>query len=135
MALIMVFTLKNCATQNINPSEYQRQWMLVEFQNFDKETLIKNKAQLDLSATKSPRNQYRAFAGRNKIFLNADFQSRGKVEFSKIGSTAMGCENMNLESAFTKALPTMTKYKIDGNKMTLSDGKGHEMKFIASDWD
>lgn len=135
IALVMVFTLKNCGAQKIDASTYQRQWMLVEFQKFDKNVLLKHNAHLDLSPTKSPKNEYRAFMGCNKIFLNADFQSHGKVVFSKIGSSLMACNNMDLEYAFAKALPTMTQYKIEGHRMTLSDGKGNEMKFIASDWD
>ena len=134
--LMLMFFLQNCATQPLNADVYQRQWMLVSFKDYSKETLVKNKAQLDLSPTKSPQHQYGADMGCNKMFLKAEFFQGGKVKFSDVGSTMMYCEGkMKLEDDFAKALPTMTQYSIKGHEMTLSDGKGNQMKFIAADWD
>ena len=74
--------------------------------------------------------------GCNKMFLTATFYSNGTVKFSDIGSTMMYCEgNMDLETAFAKSLPTMTKYQIDGHHLTLINDKGEKMKFVAADWD
>lgn len=110
--------------------------MLVEFKNFSKDFLVKNKANLDLSATKSPKNQYNAFMGCNRMFMTADFQAGGRAEFSKVNSTMMLCqENMELEMAFATELPKMKHYKIDGHFLTLSAENGEKMKFIAADWD
>lgn len=110
--------------------------MIIEFKNYSKSELVDAKGYLDLSATKSPENQYSAFMGCNRMFMKAHFKGDGKVEFSKVGSTLMACEkNMQLEFDFTKALPTMNRYKIEGHYLTLEDGNGNRMKFIASDWD
>lgn len=132
----LLFSLVSCATSKADPVQYQRQWMLISFKDYPREELIKNKAQLDLSATKSPHNQYSAFAGCNRMFFTAQFSANGKVKISNVGSTLMACENgMKLESDFGQELTKMTQYKIEGHLLTLMNGKGSEMKFVAADWD
>lgn len=42
---------------------------------------------------------------------------------------------MELENEFQKKFKTMTKFKVEGHFLTLSDNKGNSMKFVASDWD
>lgn len=133
---LALFLLMNCTSQKPDYAKLHRQWMLVEFKNFSKDFLVKNKANLDLSATKSPKNQYNAFMGCNRMFMTADFQAGGRAEFSKVNSTMMLCqENMELEMAFATELPKMKHYKIDGHFLTLSAENGEKMKFIAADWD
>ena len=130
------FIFQSCASGKNNPDELNRQWMLVEFQNFSRDLMVKNNAQMDLSQTKSPKNLWKAKMGCNQMFFEADFKANGTVKFSDVGSTMMYCENsMKLEDAFVKALPLMTKYKIDGHHLTLTDAKGNQMKFVAADWD
>lgn len=107
---------------------------MVAYKDYSKAFLTESKAQIDLSPVKSTR--YGAFMGCNRMFLSADFFKNGTVKFSDPGSTMMYCEGrMDLESDFAKDLPTMTKYKIEGHNLTLSNEKGIEMKFIAADWD
>lgn len=45
------------------------------------------------------------------------------------------CQDMNLEMAFQKKIETMTTYSIEGHFLTLSDGNGNSIKFVAADWD
>ncbi|WP_304344275.1 META domain-containing protein [Chryseobacterium koreense] len=113
-----------------------RQWMLVEFQNFSRDLMVKNRANMDLTSMKTNPNQYGAEMGCNKMFFTAKFYSDGSVKFSNVGSTMMYCENnMDLETAFAKSLPTISKYKVTGHYLTLSNDAGETMKFIAADWD
>ena len=127
---------QSCVSQKLSSGEFQRQWMLVKYKDYSRDFLVENKAQLDLSARKTNPNQYSAFMGCNQMFTTAEFYKNGTVKFSDVGSTMMYCEGkMQLESDFGKDLPKLTKYKIDGHQLTLSDGKGLEMKFIAADWD
>ena len=139
MAILVAFGFLIIQSCNSNPtvSEHiNRQWMLIEFQNFSRELMVKNRANMDLATTKSGPNQYGASMGCNRMFFTAKFNGKGVVKFSDVGSTMMYCDqNMDLENAFGKALPTMTSYKIEGHHLTLSDGKGNHMKFVASDWD
>lgn len=133
---LIIFSLNECAAHTSNTQSYQRKWMLVELQGFNKENLIKAGATLDLSPTKSPQNHFRAYMGCNQIFLTAKFMSKNNVKFSDIASTRMYCqETMPLETSFTQTLPMMTQYKMEGHYLLLSDGEKNHMKFIASDWD
>ena len=131
-----ILFLQNCSTKSLVSENINRQWMLIEFQDFPRDLMVKNRANMDMSLTKTNPNQYGATMGCNKMFFGAKFNSNGTVKFSDIGSTMMYCEgNMDLESAFTKFLPTMTKYKVEGHHLTLSNDKGERMKFVAADWD
>lgn len=135
ISFISLIFFTNCTSQMSNTENTKREWMLVEFQDFTKELMVKNKAKLDLSSAETGK-RFTANMGCNSMFGQATFKANNKVEFSQIGSTMMYCDqNMGLETAFGKILPTMTSYKIEGHRLTLSNDKGEIMKFIASDWD
>lgn len=136
IAIFGLLILANCTTQKTNaPENIQREWMLVEFQDFSKDVMTSNKARLDLS-NKEKTNQFSANMGCNNMFGNVSFNVDGTVKFSEIGSTMMFCDRaMELEQAFGKELPTMTNYKVEGHYLTLSNSSGKVMKFVASDWD
>lgn len=128
--------LMNCSSQTPNLPHINREWMLVEFRDFGKDLMIKNKAKLDLSKITDSNKRFNANMGCNGMFGQAIFKTNGKVTFSQIGSTEMYCtDNMNLESEFAKVLPTITTYKIEGHRLTLSNQDGALLKFVAADWD
>ncbi|SFI30390.1 META domain-containing protein [Halpernia frigidisoli] len=133
------FLLGNCSSQKQNSESDQNlrhEWLFVSFQNFSKEKLVKSEAKINLNIRSENKDQYSAKMGCNSLFFTAKIKSGNKIEFSQVGGTKMYCEGMmDLESAFGKALPMMTSYKVDGHYLTLSDGKGNEMKFLAADWD
>lgn len=134
-AIAMLF-LANCATKISTQENVKRQWMLVEFQNFSKDLMVKNNANLDLSSWSEENTKFTAKMGCNGMFGTANFKENKIVEFSQIGSTMMYCDkNMELEAAFGKALPMMKNYSIDGHFLTLTDSDGNKMKFVAADWD
>lgn len=136
MIISTLFFVINCTPQKIQTENINREWMLVEFQNFNKDLMIKNNAKLDLSKTTNSAPRFTATMGCNGIFGQATFKANGKVVFSAIGSTEMFCaENMNLETEFVKVLPTITTYKVEGHRLTLSKKDGTRLKFVASDWD
>ena len=135
VAIFVLLLLSNCTTQTKVPQEVKREWMLVEFQNFTKEEMMTNRAQLNL-AHQTPSGTFSANMGCNNIFGQAIFNSAGTVQFSEIASTEMYCDKgMDLESAFSKELPAMTNYKVEGHYLTLSNAAGKKMKFVAADWD
>lgn len=136
MLIAGLLLLMNCSSQTANFIDFKREWMLVEFQNFNKDLMIKNKAKLDLSKTTNSAPRFTATMGCNGIFGQATFKANGKVIFSQIGSTEMFCaKNMNLETDFVKVLPKITTYKVEGHRLTLSNKDGTRLKFVASDWD
>lgn len=126
----------SCSTAKLNNQHYQREWMLVSFDGFTKEELVKNKAEINLTAS-ATEGEIRgtAMMGCNRMFFTSKFKSKNKVEFSGLGSTLMACQEMNLETEFTKVFEKMTRYEINGHFLTLYDDKGTQMKFIAADWD
>lgn len=136
LALFALLILANCSTQKTTTSTMiEREWMLVEFQDFSKEVMVANKANMNLTHVKST-SKFSAKMGCNNMFGTAIFGKNGTVKFSEVGSTMMFCDQaMELEAAFGKALPTMTKYKTEGHYMILSDNNGNAMKFLAADWD
>ncbi|MCX8522547.1 META domain-containing protein [Chryseobacterium formosus] len=114
----------------------QRQWMLVSFDQFSKDQLVKNKAEINLTAEKKDgKIRGTAFMGCNRMFFNSEFKSKNRVEISGVGSTLMACQEMDLETKFAQSFEKMTRYQIEGHFLTLSDEKGNQMKFIAADWD
>lgn len=135
VALFVLLFLANCTSQMTNSENVKKEWMLVEFQDFSKEAMVANKANINFTNIKDA-GKFSANMGCNSMFGTATFSGNGMVKFSQVGSTMMFCDKaMDLESAFTKALPTMTKYKMEGHYLILSDSAGKSMKFVASDWD
>ena len=134
-AIFALLLLANCATQKKVSPNLKREWMLVEFQNFSKEILVSNKANINFTNLNDG-GKFSAKMGCNNLFGTATLNGNESVKFSQIGSTMMFCDQaMDLETTFNKALPMMTNYKIEGHYLTLSDSKGNLMKFVASDWD
>lgn len=126
----------SCSTAKLNNQHYQREWMLVSFDGFTKEEFIKNKAEINLTVPATDgKIRGTAMMGCNRMFFTSKFKSKNKVEFSGLGSTLMACQEMNLETEFTKVFEKMTRYEINGHFLTLYDDKGTQMKFIAADWD
>lgn len=135
-AVLFLALMVNCSSTRLKNPFIQREWMLVSFNDFTKDQLIKNKAGINLT-TKKEGNKIRggAFMGCNRMFFTAEFKNNGKVEISGLGSTMMACQNMDLETAFSKKIEKITKYSLEGHFLTLYDDSGNKMKFVAADWD
>ena len=95
---VVFFTLLasiiNCKPKTIqqnsatNQNDLKRVWMLVEFQNFKKEDLIKNNAQINLTDLQNPT----ANMGCNRISLQIELK-QNNIKFINLRSTRMYCEN------------------------------------------
>ncbi len=126
----------NCSAVNLNHPNYQREWVLVEFDRFSREQLVVNRAGMNLTGDKMDHQvKGNASMGCNQIIFSADFKNNGKLKLSELKRTKMACLNTDLEDAFIKKFTNMIQYKIEGHRLTLSDKEGKEMKFIAADWD
>lgn len=135
--ILVVLLFISCKTNNSKPLLLQnihRKWMLVEYKNFSKEEMMRFEANMDLTKNLSSPNQFSAKMGCNNILFAAKLDD-AKINVSNVGSTMMYCDGkMELEQSFTKDLPKMNRYKIEGHFLTLTDGKT-TMRFVASDWD
>lgn len=135
-AFLVLNLVVNCSAVKSNNQHYQRQWMLVSLDGFTKEELVKNKAEINLTEpAKDGKIRGTAMMGCNRMFFNLEFKSKNRVRISGLGSTLMACQEMNLETEFSKVFEKMTHYEINGHFLTLYDEKGSQMKFIAADWD
>lgn len=136
LAILLLGAVVSCSSVPEKNPALQRQWMLISFGNFSKEELVKNKAEINLTATiEKGKIRGGANMGCNTIFFTSEFKSGGKVKISGVGSTLKACQNMELETAFSQKFDQMTNYSIQGHFLTLSDGSGNSMKFVAADWD
>jgi len=135
-AVLFLGALINCsAVPEKNPA-LQRHWMLVSFDRFSKEELIKNKAEINLTgAMEKGKIKGSAHMGCNSMFFTSEFKNGGKIKISGVGSTLKTCQNMELETAFSQKFDKMTSYSIEGHFLTLTDDNGNSMKFVAADWD
>lgn len=126
----------NCTAVPEKNPYLQRQWMMVSFDGFTKDQLMANKAEFNLTShMEKGKIQASAYMGCNRMSFSSEFKKGGKVKISKGISTMKACQDMNLETAFQKKIETMTTYSIEGHFLTLSDGNGNSMKFVAADWD
>nr|WP_314493310.1 META domain-containing protein [uncultured Chryseobacterium sp.] len=111
--------------------------MLVEFDDFTRQQLIENKAEINLTGEKTGNNKIKGNAsmGCNKILYVTEFKKNGRLKISGLGSTEMACKNSSLEDDFLRKFDKMNRYTIVGHQLILSDKGGNKMKFIAADWD
>jgi len=129
---MMILSFLSCKTkveqtnQNIN-----RKWMLVQLENFSEADLTKNKCFLDLIDKESAT----AKMGCNILGFNYTVSKPNKIKFSKEIATIIYCENINIETIFSKIIETVETYKLDGQKLYLKTSKNKELIFVAEDWD
>jgi heat shock protein HslJ len=130
-AVFILTAVTNCSSTQVNNQHYQREWMMVSFDKFTKQELIENEAGINLTGEKTDTEiKVTAKMGCNRIFFKAELKNQGKIKISGLGGT-----EMELENTFMKRFVNMTRYKIEGHRLMLSDDLGNEMKFIAADWD
>ncbi len=66
-------------------------------------------------------NSIKGFSGCNNFFGNSSIKN-DSLQFSKIGSTMMMCEKIDIEREFIKTLEKTNRYKIYGEYLYLYDG-------------
>lgn len=135
--IIVSILLLGCKSKSSEPifennlEQLKRVWMLVEFQDFKKEDLIKNEAQINLTNFKNTS----AKMGCNQIGFGIEIK-KDKIKFLNLMRTEMYCDNkMKLEDAFSKSLLEIYSYTIIGQKLFLTNSKNKKMVFVAQDWD
>jgi heat shock protein HslJ len=121
----------NTVKKDNNNQNLNRIWMLVEFNQFDKEYLIKKEAYLDLTKPESAPSKM----GCNQLSFPYKVITTSEIKFSDGIATRMYCEDMKLEDSFSKEITLMSNYSIEGHHLTLTSSDGKKMVFIAQDWD
>jgi len=135
-AVLLLGVVISCSSVPQKNPNLQRQWMLISFDKFSKEELVRNKAEINLTGVmEKGKIKGGAHMGCNTMFFTSEFKTKGKVKISGVGSTLKACQNMELENAFIQKFDKMSNYSIEGHFLTLSDDNGNSMKFVAADWD
>ncbi|MDC6385240.1 META domain-containing protein [Flagellimonas taeanensis] len=66
-------------------------------------------------------NRFSGFSGCNRM-TGSLFYEKDLLRFAQIASTQMACSKMDRESEFLKALQSGTTYKVENNRLYLSNG-------------
>lgn len=130
--LFAVFLLlMGCTAQN-QKTDLHQLWNLESLSGFDSTAIPAGEAYIDLTPSKAPKNQYGGKMGCNRLFFTAVFDGKGGVKFSDVGGTMMFCENNELENLFGQTLPGYPSYKVQGDRLILSNAGGAQMIFKAA---
>ncbi|MBU2902936.1 META domain-containing protein [Maribacter dokdonensis] len=90
------------------------------------------KKDLPLMEINSASNSFTGYAGCNRMNGKL-FSEEGVLRFTNIITTKIMCEPTNNEPEFLKALQKSTTYKIDNNRLTLSNTEGELLIFKKID--
>lgn len=129
MLMMFVFSCKSKFSKT--PQDFNKKWMLIEFNDFKKEKLIEKECFIDFRNKENAR----AEMGCNGLGFEYSIKENNKISFSQITTTYIFCEDNAIESDFLKVVHLIDSYKIEGHKLYLKTNSNQELIFIAEDWD
>jgi heat shock protein HslJ/uncharacterized membrane protein len=94
-----------------------------------KQDFSKEFPRMELNSTT---NSFSGFAGCNRMSGKIFYEQR-LLSFANIATTKMMCEAFNKEAEFLKTLQRTTTYKIENNRLTLSNPEGELLIFKKID--
>lgn len=106
-------------------------WVLEELNDkkISKEDFSKEYPLLEIYASE---NRFMGFAGCNRM-NGALFFEKEKLRFTNVATTKMMCEPANKETEFLTALQSSNTYKIEKNRLILSNPSGVKIKLKKVD--
>jgi heat shock protein HslJ len=106
-------------------------WVLEELngEKIKKEDFSKEFPLLEIYANT---NKFSGFAGCNQMKGSLFFE-KGKLRFTNLATTKMMCEPVNKEAEFITALQSSSVYKIENNRLILSNSTGIKIIFKKVD--
>lgn len=129
---MMMMFLFSCKSKfNETPQEFNKKWMLIEFNDFKKEKLIEKECFIDF------RNKENAMAGMgcNDLGFKYSIKENNRISFSQVTTTYIFCEDNTIESDFLKVVNLIDSYKMEGHKLYLKTNSNQELILIAEEWD
>jgi heat shock protein HslJ len=127
LAVLSLLILFSCSPKLSPDGNWaEGKWVLIEL----KEVPVQISGDLERNAhinfLPSTKN-YKGFGGCNKI--NGSYSiSKSKIKFSAITAKLAPCPDVPFETTFLSSLNSVDKYAINGDIMTLFDGKKTMMK-------
>ncbi len=131
LVFIYIMACNTVKKDNTNGQNLNRVWMLVQFSSFDKEYLTQKGAYLDLTQLQNASSKM----GCNQMSFPYQIKNDTEISFSDGIATKMYCEDMKLETEFSKSITSIKNYVVDGHKLTLKAENGLMLSFLAQDWD
>lgn len=97
-------------------------WRLVELNG--KEMVSKDQKSKNFFIEFTRENRFSAFAGCNNLMGSFELKEDAfKINFSKVASTKMACEDMNTEQEFADMLGKVDNYSIDENNLSFNKAR------------
>ncbi|WP_018675195.1 hypothetical protein [Riemerella columbina] len=131
--LFILLLYLGCTSVAPLPYQFQKKWMLVEFQGYKKQDLMAHQAYLNMSPTMTNPHQYFISIDGKKHYFRIEFLNGKKVSIIPLGIPKSA--NSKLEQQWVELLPTLNRYKIKGHFLTLYHPNGKTIKLVAEDWD
>ena len=132
VGFFMSILLISCKTKMEETNQnIHRKWMLVQFEDFQKEKLMEKNCYLELTDLK----RASAKMGCNNLGFAYNLIENNKISFSQGMSTRMFCQDNQIEISFLNAVQLINSYKIEGHKLYLKTKSNQELVFVAEDWD
>lgn len=132
VGLFISVILISCKTKMEETKQnIHRKWMLVQFEDFQKEKLIEKNCYLDLTDLTNAS----AKMGCNTLGFVYKLEAKNIIVFNEGRTTHMYCEDHEIESRFLNTVQSINSYKIEGHKLYLITNMNKELVFVAEDWD
>ncbi len=109
--------------------DLKRIWMLTELEQFTKDELVKKQAYLDLTQPQNAASKM----GCNQLSFPYTVKGDSEIAFTGGFSTKMHCQDMQLETTFSKWITEVSTYKLAGHQLILTTKDGKKMVFVAQD--
>lgn len=132
LAILVCVVFNACKTKsNLTTENIHRKWMLVQFEDFQKEKMIEKKCYLDLT----DKENASAKMGCNSLGFAYSLNNKKEISFRQGRATRMFCEDNAMETKFLEVITSLSSYRIQGHKLYLTTKSNKELIFIAEDWD
>ena len=131
ITIILMMSISSCSLFRYSDPKLRRVWMLSEFQNFHKDSLVAKKASIDMRE----KEYAKVYMGCNEVSYNYYNKHKSEIYFKGGLSATTTCADMSLEDKFNAVMQTITHYRIEGHKLILKTLSNEEYTFVAQDWD
>lgn len=109
-------TSNEVATKIDSKNMYKTKWRLIELRG----TKIEN---TNFTLDFFEENRFAAFASCNNLGGEYKVENTFKINFSKVISTMMACDDMKTEQEFSKVLEMTDNFIVDGKILSLNKGR------------
>jgi heat shock protein HslJ len=134
--LLITVLPASCISAVKNEPFIHREWLLISYNGISRHDITSKPARVDLSQKSDGKTQHgNGEIGCSQLNFNYHFRADGNIRFRLVSHTKTECSNNSQEDKLIKSLSESRKFTLAGHYLLLTDGSGHQIKFIAADWD